>query len=228
VIPAHDEADHIEDCLEALRIAVDHVRDEVASAHAVVVADRCRDGTAHVAARRLQGWGEVLEVEAGGAGRARAAGVRRLLELWPMDHERLWLASSDADTVVPPDWLTHQIGLARLGVVAIAGIVAVDSFADHPPHVPVRWAELYDGPGTVSHPHVHGANLGVRADAYLALGGWEAVDRGEDLRLWRALEAAAFELASPRSLVVTTSGRSRSRVSGGFADSLNVLGAAAS
>jgi hypothetical protein len=49
---------------------------------------------------------------------------------------------------------------------------------------------------------------------------------GEDRRLWAALQDAGYPVASPRSLVVTTSGRAQSRVRGGFADSLNVLGEA--
>jgi hypothetical protein len=31
------------------------------------------------------------------------------------------------------------------------------------------------------HPHVHGANLGIRADSSLALGGWPQWPAGEDV-----------------------------------------------
>ena len=40
------------------------------------------------------------------------------------------------------------------------------------------------------HPHVHGANLGVTAAAYLAAGGFSALRTGEDHALVRALETA--------------------------------------
>ena len=107
---------------------------------------------------------------------------------------------------MPETWIDHQLGLARLGVAGVAGIVAVDSFTDHPSHVPTRWAALYDGPLDDSHPHIHGANLGLRTDAYLAVGGWAALEQGEDRQLWAALQGAGYPVASPRSLVVTTSG----------------------
>ena len=84
---------------------------------------------------------------------------------------------------------------------------------------------MYDGPAEAPHPHVHGANLGLRADAYLAVGGWSVPEHGEDQQLFADLRAAGYTVASPRSLVVTTSGRSRSRVRGGFADVLNALAA---
>lgn len=226
VIPARDEEDHLGACLESVRRAADRVEGRGDRVEVVVVADECRDFTAAVAESMVQGWGVVLTVEIGSAGGSRAAGVRAYLA----DHDRAlestWLASTDADTVVPETWIDHQLGLARLGVAGVTGIVAVDSFTDHPAHVPTRWAELYDGPLDDPHPHIHGANLGLRADAYLAVGGWAALEQGEDRQLWAALQDAGYPLASPRSLIVTTSGRAHGRVRGGFADSLNVLGEA--
>jgi len=226
VIPARDEEDHLGPCLESVRRAADRVERRGDRVEVVVVADSCRDSTVEVAESMVRGWGAVLAVEIGNAGGARAAGVRAYLASRGRALASTWLASTDADTVVPETWIDHQLGLARLGVAGVAGIVAVDSFTDHPPHVPARWAALYDGPLDDSHPHIHGANLGLRADAYLAVGGWAALEQGEDRQLWAELQAAGYPVASPRSLVVMTSGRAHSRVRGGFADSLNVLGEA--
>lgn len=226
VIPARDEEDHLGACLESVRRAADRVERRGDRVEVVVVADTCRDSSAAVAESMVRGWGAVLAVEIGSAGGARAAGVRAYLAQRDRAFASTWLASTDADTIVPETWIDHQLGLARLGVAGVAGIVAVDSFTDHPAHVPTRWAALYDGPLDDSHPHIHGANLGLRADAYLAVGGWAALEHGEDRQLWAALQAAGYPVASPRSLVVTTSGRADSRVRGGFADSLNVLGEA--
>ena len=223
VIPARDEEESIGECLDALRAAADRVEERGDRVRVVVVADSCRDATAAIARALLRGWGDVVEVDVGRAGAARAAGAATSLEQPDGPLETTWLASTDADTVVSETWIDHQLGLARLGIAGVAGIVAVDSFADHPPDVPARWAALYDGPPDLPHPHIHGANLGVRADAYVAVGGWSALAEGEDRQLWAALLAAGYSVASPRSLVVTTSGRALSRVRGGFADSLNVL-----
>lgn len=223
VIPARDEEERIGECLGALRAAAARVEERGDRVRVVVVADSCRDATAAIARSRVRGWGEVVEIDVGRAGAARAAGAAAYLEQLDGPLETTWLASTDADTVVAETWIDHQLGLARLGVAGVAGIVAVDSFADHPPDVPARWAALYDGPPDLPHPHIHGANLGVRADAYVAVGGWSALAEGEDRQLWAALQAARYSVASPRSLVVTTSGRALSRVRGGFADSLNVL-----
>jgi len=223
VVPARDEEDRIGVCLDAVARAARPLRRRDVDVHVVVAADCCRDRTATVALNRLRGGGEVVSVRTGSPGGARAAGAVRALSRRRGPLERVWLANTDADTVVPATWLEDQLRLAEQGVAAVAGIVSVDSFAEHPPHVPIRWSSLYDGPAHEPHPHIHGANLGVRADAYIAVGGWTARGSGEDQHLWRAIVRAGYRTASPRRLVVRTSGRSASRVRGGFADSLNVL-----
>ena len=226
VIPAHDEEASIAACIHAVRRALARIRAELHDASIVVVADRCGDATVAQARRALRGAGEVVEADAGNAGRARAIGASAAIGRHRRPFDRLWLANTDADTVVPSSWLEHQLRLASFGVAAVAGIVAVDSFAEHPLVVPGMWAAHYDGPAHLPHPHVHGANLGVRADAYLAAGGWTSRVTGEDQALWQALHATGCRRASPRSLVVTTSGRARSRTPGGFAGHLRLLGQA--
>ena len=132
VIPARDEEDHLGACLDSVRRAADRVERRGDRVEVVVVADACRDSTAAVAEAMVRGWGAVLAVEIGSAGGSRAAGVRAYLAHQDRALESTWLASTDADTVVPETWIDHQLGLARLGVAGVAGIVAVDSFTDHP------------------------------------------------------------------------------------------------
>jgi hypothetical protein len=83
--------------------------------------------------------------------------------------------------------------------------------------------QLRDG-----HPHVHGANLGVRGDAYLALGGWPALSAGEDAELARRATAAGYlQISRTAAIPVVTSTRQVSRVPRGFAGYLRDLAPAA-
>jgi cellulose synthase/poly-beta-1,6-N-acetylglucosamine synthase-like glycosyltransferase len=223
VVPARDEATLIDGCLRALRLAVAEVSRDVAAVDVVVVADSCRDATAAVAARSLDGWGRVLEVDSGTAGGARQAGVASVLALARAPLHRLWLANTDGDTRVTAGWLRQQLNLAASGAIAVAGMVEVDSFSEHPPELEARWRRRYLPARGGTHSHVHGANLGVRADAYLGVGGFDRGAAGEDQRLWFALRDAGHPTSSPTSLLVTTSGRARGRAAGGFADTLRRL-----
>jgi hypothetical protein len=73
------------------------------------------------------------------------------------------------------------------------------------------------------HRHVYGANLGVRADAYLAVGGFPGDGAGEDHGLWTRLRAAGYPVISSAASRVTTSARLRGRAEGGLADLLRSL-----
>jgi hypothetical protein len=71
-----------------------------------------------------------------------------------------------------------------------------------------------------THTHVHGANMGIRADAYLAAGGFPSVQKSEDRLLWNEVVRLNHRVISPVGLTVATSGRLKGRVVGGFADSM--------
>jgi len=84
--------------------------------------------------------------------------------------DRLWIATTDADTVVPPDWLLRHVTFAAAGFDAVAGVVELAGEADFTITVAkgVQRLSRFDSPDT--HSHVHGANLGVRANHYLEAG----------------------------------------------------------
>jgi hypothetical protein len=63
----------------------------------------------------------------------------------------------------------------------------------------------------------------VRADAYLAVGGFPGAVHAEDQKLVDALEEAGYGIARTRRLTVTTSGRLHGRAAGGLADELRRL-----
>jgi hypothetical protein len=134
-----------------------------------------------------------------------------------------WLANTDADCRVPETWLIDQLVIASENVDAIAGTVDVDSFLDHGIGTVELFRKTYliypDG----SHPHVHGANIGVRADAYTRAGGWGELETAEDHDLWNRLLRTGSRRRSIGNMTVLTSGRRVGRAPHGFAGALIAL-----
>ena len=123
--------------------------------------------------------------------------------------------------MVPSDWLLGHLRAARAGFVGLAGVVELSEHeVDAPTMARFRASYVTDHDG--SHPHVHGANLGVRADAYLATGGWGALATGEDHDLWRRVQQEGPTLATAAVRVVT-SARRIGRAPAGFAADLAAL-----
>ena len=83
------------------------------------------------------------------------------------------------------------------------------------PRVLGAWLERHEL--REGHGHVHGANLGVRADAYLAVGGFAPLAVHEDVGLVARLRDAGHPWVATDRCRVRTSGRTESRVDGGFA-----------
>jgi glycosyltransferase involved in cell wall biosynthesis len=226
VIPACDEEQTIERCVASLRRAAETAELDHERLHIVVVADSCSDATARLARRALGRGGEVFEVVAGSAGAARAIGTTQALQHWlDADPQTVWTAHTDADTFVPIDWIAQQRIAATAGFAAVAGVVEVESFSEHLTGTEARHRAIYNV-GLDDHPHVHGANLAVRADAYLAAGGWLDLASGEDQALWAELRRLGYPCLSTRAIRVVTSGRRVGRASAGFASYLCELGSA--
>jgi glycosyltransferase involved in cell wall biosynthesis len=211
VVPVHDEADLLARCLTALSASTARVgagRD-APTVRVVVVLDRCTDGSAAIASRAEV---EVLTAQAGTVGRARSLGAAHLLKDHPP--ERVWLASTDADSAVPPEWLAHHLAVARSGAGMLLGTVTADpedlGVAHHG-----AWSATYRGRD--GHGHVHGANLGIRGDAYLACGGFPALAAHEDVWLARFADALGYRLVRSAAHAVVTSGRLHGRAPDGFA-----------
>lgn len=214
VVPARNEEDLLRAALSALARAGQPLLRRGVVVDLLVVADSCTDATVTVA--RSLGV-DVLEVSVGAVGPARAAGFQALLRRHPgTPRDRFWLASTDADSTVPANWLVGQLALAATGADVVVGTVSVDDWSSHPPHVEARWRAGYDPRD--GHGHVHGANVGARADAYVDVGGFAALESGEDVALVAAL--AHRRVLRTGAIPVLTSARPRSRAGGGFADHL--------
>jgi hypothetical protein len=83
---------------------------------------------------------------------------------------------------------------------------------------PLRWTTG----GTTSW-HIHGANLGVSADAYVRAGGFKPLAFDEDIALVNALKATGARIAWSAAPRVRTSARLDSRACNGFGDYLRFL-----
>lgn len=216
VVPAHDEQDLIPACLASLRRAAAHPALRGVPVHLVPVLDACSDDTGLHAP-------QAVEVSAGNVGVARAAGFTEVLRREAgRPAAELWLATTDADSVVPPDWLAEQLALARAGVDVVAGTVQVRDWSEQPAEVRRRFRQTYGTPAA-GHLHVHGANLGLSAAAYLDAGGVPPLALAEDQALVDVLRTRARRLVSTGRIPVVTSARRESRTTGGFADHLRSL-----
>lgn len=212
VVPARNEESRLPRCLAALAESVEALEREFGAdtpaIEVAVVLDLCTDGSAEVVARWPQF--EALQCSAGSVGSARREGVEHLLRGAADAHT--WVATTDADSAVPRRWLAVQLALAEAGTELVLGTVLPD--AELSVVERARWHgshTLVDG-----HPHVHGANLGVRADRYLRAGGFSDVDSDEDVLLVDALRRLGAHECRTALIPVLTSGRLDGRVPGGF------------
>lgn len=220
VVPARNEEDRLGRCLDSIRVAIAQLHRQSSSAigvRVVVVLDRCSDSSADIVTRYPNV--ETITTETGNVGTARALGTASLLTDTSKP-QTVWLANTDADSIVPADWLIRMLHEARRGADLVLGTVEPDESAGR--LLRQAWQALHDaGDG---HPHVHGANLGIRASTYLELGGWNAYPTGEDVALVRAAETSrTVRIARIGAIPVITSTRFTGRAPHGFADYLQVL-----
>ncbi|MFE7751111.1 glycosyltransferase [Streptomyces sp. NPDC057428] len=225
VIPAHDEEALLPAALDAVSRAARHPAVASTRLLTVVAADACTDGTRTVARRA---GALIAPLDCRSPGRARAAGVSLALRTLGLDPSSVWIASTDADSEVPHRWLAHQRACAEQGWDAVVGTVRPHGW---PPvleeaiHDHIR---AYEAAGrhperSDAHPHVHGANLGVRADAYLRCGGYPALATGEDHALVAALLSSGHSVLRTRRFPVLTSARLTARADQGYAQNLRRL-----
>ena len=120
-------------------------------------------------------------------------------------------------------WARHNPGIATLGGV-LATVLVLATAASLSPNAQRRYQDIVaDGLDGDSHRHIYAANLGVRAHAYLAVGGFPHDSVGEEHGLWQRLRAAGYPLTSPTAIRVRTSARTRGRATGGLAELLRTL-----
>lgn len=203
LVPAHNEEHVLGACLHSLREAARHPDLAGEAICILVVLDACTDGSRSVA---LSMGAEILHVNQRNVGHARRVGARQLLR-----QGARWLACTDADSSVSADWLVRQLAF---NAEAVCGTVRVDDWSQHAEHVRQSHERHYQS--CEGHRHIHGANLGICAQAYLRVGGFRPLAREEDVHLVRDLERSGARIVWTHQTCVTTSARRDYRADGGF------------
>ncbi|MEP7022260.1 MAG: glycosyltransferase family 2 protein [Actinomycetota bacterium] len=221
VVPAANEERTISMCLSSILAARSQLYRSPMSVpvQVFVVLDSCHDATSELAGAFADV--HLVPIAARSVGAARRAGVHAALTA-PHRASELWIANTDADSEVPADWLTYMIAEARRDTHLVLGTVLPGPGL----HPGLRTEWLSNHQLRDNHPHVHGANFGIRGDAYLALGGWQPARSGEDVDLaHRAATAGHLRISRPASIPVITSVRRFGRAPHGFSSYLRALGA---
>jgi len=231
VVPVHNEQELLGSALASLVDAFDRLNRRELSLRAVVVLDACRDASEEIAGqwqvalarRRNPLEATVVTCSAKNVGLARTVGCAELLAQWSgVNPSRIWLAMTDADSRVPRDWLAAQVNQHEAGVDHWSGRVSVDDWTGRQEETRSRWQNKYEN----ENQPIHGASLGFNAAAYLAAGGFEPLETGEDRALHRVLVAQGSRSHYDTVVRVVTSARRRARAPLGFAHALDVIGTA--
>ncbi len=213
-VPAQDEEATIGDCLAAIAVARRAIRQP---STVVVALDGCTDGSAAIV-RGFPGI-QVLERAYANVGRSRHDAVTAGLAAIATASDRVWVAFTDADSTVPPHWLREHLRAATGSDAYVGAVVPRLDDLDHGR----RLAWLRSHPPGATLGHVHGANLGVRADAYTRVGGFLPLTVGEDVDLVERLRASHHPIAESEHHPVVTSGRLIGRAANGYASYLRDL-----
>lgn len=234
VVPARDEEELIGACLRALAEQRGVALDEY---EVLLVLDRCTDGTEslarEVAAAHPSLRLHLLYGSGQGSGNARRVGMdaacARLLASRGPDG---LIASTDADTVVAPDWLRAQLEAVSRGASAIGGRIELSPDEALPDSI-FRWhaergrrrhRRLLADPnvsGKVEHWQFSGASLSLTAAVYSQIGGLEPLTSLEDEGLERTLHHNEIPIHRLLSVRVTTSARLTGRAERGLSHDLS-------
>jgi GT2 family glycosyltransferase len=236
VIPARDEAERIEPCLTALNQQT-QPPDAV-----VLLLNNCQDTTEMIARGiqpdlrfRLDVIRRDLPPADANAGHAR----RLAMELAARQAAPGGvLLTTDADGVVPADWVAGNLATLARGADIVCGRAVIDPVeaALIPAHLHAddarecRLIALLDELAWMLDPEMHdpsprhteasGASLAVSVDAFHRVGGIPAIPAGEDRAFVRALWMMDARVRHDPAIQVVVSGRIEGRAPGGMADAI--------
>jgi glucosyl-3-phosphoglycerate synthase len=234
VLPARNE-----EALVGASLAALAVQEKVPPAQyeVLLVLDRCTDGTEARAIEAADAHPRLrlhfLDGPGLGSGHARRAGMDAACKrLMGLGRPEGLIASTDADTVVAPDWLSVQLAAIGRGAQAIGGRIELDEGSL--PQAVVRWhaergrkrhQKILSDPdrlGTAEHWQFSGASLALTAETYAQVGGIEPRATLEDEGLERVLRGQNIPIERLLSVRATTSSRLQGRASQGLAHDLAI------
>ena len=131
----------------------------------------------------------------------------------------IWLATTDADSEVPQDWLSAQLGIRRQGGQVWVGPVSVRDWSGRPAGTAEAWRRQYEAECLP----IHGANFGIDGATYLEVGGFAELPTGEDRDLFERTVALGAVVRHDPQVRVVTSGRREARAPQGFAHALSSI-----
>jgi glycosyltransferase involved in cell wall biosynthesis len=223
-VPVHNEEESLPRALAALDEAFRQLAIRAVDCRLAIVLDDCSDGSEAIAREWARSAPQVttlvLECSAHNVGVARQTGCLGLLEtVGAFDTSRVWLATTDADSEVPPHWLTHQMDCKKGNIDFWAGRVEVTDWSGRASTTSAVWNDRYDG----EHAPIHGANMGIDASLFLQVGGFPPLPSGEDGALRNAVARTGSTICHDRLVTVKTSARTRARAPLGFASYLDSI-----
>jgi glycosyltransferase involved in cell wall biosynthesis len=235
-IPVRNEVERIEPCLAALG-AQTHVPDVT-----VLLLNNCDDGTEKIAQKlarslpfRLDVVTVTLSPSQANAGNARRLAMQRAAK-YAGQHGVL--LTTDADGIVPPDWVARNLAAMATGVDAVCGAIAVDALeataipqALHDDDfLECKLLDLLDQIAFRVDPELHdprprhnqasGASLAISSKAFRRVGGIPRVASGEDRALIDVLTHMDARVRHDPDIVVVVSARLEGRAAGGMADTI--------
>jgi hypothetical protein len=228
VIPVHNEDQLVGRALASLGRAITHaIGGRRVDVGVAIVLDACRDRSGEIVAEwsRCIGHGprlhvQILEADQGNVGEARRLGCQALLAKWSATApEDIWLATTDADSEVPWNWITSQVRMRRRGAQVWVGGVDVQDWSGRSTATAQAWRQQYEAECLP----IYGANLGIDAATYLRVGGFQGLPSGEDRALFEQASAVGAVIHRDPSVRVFTSGRRVARAPDGFAAALNAI-----
>jgi glycosyltransferase involved in cell wall biosynthesis len=202
IVPARNEALHIQACLQSLADQTGAPAFEI-----IIVDNASTDATAALVQAFIHGHPDftirLLHQPTPGRGGARALGFSAA-------HGQL-LLSTDADTTVPPNWVaTLAAALSNTKSVAVTGTCQI---IDCPPLANWLYKWLQPVIHTIyrlfmGHWWLTGSNFGIKRAAYEASGGFNPDCRDlEDMELaWRVAKIGHIAYLTPKLITVTTNG----------------------